>query len=129
MAMIFGHINEYGRALVRLMLRVTSNSDSHETEVWVDTGFTGDLLLPETMVNQWALTPSAMVEAALADGSRSELVTFSCEVEWFGESRVIEVIASQGRIPLLGVGLLLGHRLVVDYEQLTLSIESPTRKM
>ncbi len=121
--MIYGRIDEYGRALFHLSLRATPSLASQEMEVWVATGFTGDLVLPETLVDQLGLLQSAMVEAALADGSLSELVTYSCEVEWFGDSRVIEVIASQGRIPLLGVGLLLGHRLVVDYEQLTLSIE------
>ena len=126
--MIFGRIDEYGRALIDLSLRATPDSNFEDMEVWVDTGFTGDLLLPESLVNRLALSPSAIVEAVLADGSQNELVTYSCTVDWFGESRVIEVIANQGRIPLLGVGLLLGHRLFVDYEQLTLSIESPTRK-
>lgn len=120
--MIFGRIDEYGRALINLTLRATPSSASQEIAVWVDTGFTGDLILPEQLVMQWGLSSSAIVEAVLADGSQSELVTYSCEVDWFGESCIIEVIANQGRIPLLGVGLLLGHRLVVDYEQMTLSM-------
>ena len=120
--MIFGRIDEYGRTLLNLSLRATPNAASLEIEVWVDTGFTGDLILPESLVIQWRPSSSAIVEAVLADGSQSELVTYSCEVNWFREPCVIEVIANQSRIPLLGVGLLLGHRLVVDYEQMTLSI-------
>ena len=57
------------------------------------------------------------------DGEFVAIEPVSGVVDWFGESRAIEVIASRGRIPLLGVGRLLGHRLVVDYDQLTLSIE------
>jgi len=92
-------------------------------EVWVDTGFTGELVLSQTLVNDLGLTQSAMVAASLADGSQSFLATFSCFIDWFGQSREIEVVANQGHFPLLGVGLLLGRRLVLDYQQLTLSIE------
>jgi clan AA aspartic protease len=121
--MIIGRIDEFGRALLVVSLRATSNAPSQELEVWVDTGFTGELVLSESQVNQLGLPQSAMVAAALADGSESVLQTFSCVIDWFGESRAIEVVASQGRMPLLGVGLLWGHRFVVDYEQLTLSLE------
>lgn len=46
-------------------------------EVWVDTGFTGDLGLPESLVNPLGLAQSAIIEAVLDDGSQSELVTDS----------------------------------------------------
>ena len=104
--MIFGRIDEYGRALLDLSLRATPSSASQVMEVWVDTGFTGDLVLPESLVNQLGLAQSAIIETVLADGSQSELVTYSCAVDWFGETYVIEVIANQGHVPLLGVGLL-----------------------
>ena len=47
----------------------------------------------------------------------------SCIVEWFGMWKQIEVIASQGTFPLLGVGLLAGHHLEIDYKVLPLTIE------
>ncbi len=34
---------------------------------------------------------------------------------WFGQLREIEVVASDVETPLLGVTMMLGHRLVVDY--------------
>ncbi len=92
-------------------------------DVWIDTGFTAELVVPKSHVEAWGLTESAMVAAALADGTQNVLMTYSCELEWFGETRMIEVIASEGRIPLLGVGLLLGHRLIADYNDLTLTVE------
>jgi len=33
------------------------------------------------------------------------------------------VMPIEGEYPLLGIGLLIGHRLVVDYTQLTITIE------
>lgn len=121
--MIVGHVDEYGRSLVPVTLRATDCSEARGIDVWVDTGFTGELVLSATLVRELQLTPSAIVTAALADGSKSVMETYSCEVEWFGVSRTIEVIANSGQLPLLGVGLLLGHRLVVDYDRLVVTIE------
>ena len=121
--MLDGRIDEFGRALLFVSIRATQIAAGQSLEVWVDTGFTGDLVVSKELVLQLGLPQSAMVAAALADGSKSILETFSCVVDWFGESREFEVIASEGRIPLIGVGLLLGHRLFVDYDQLTLTID------
>ena len=121
--MFAGHVDEFGRAVISVSLRATPEATPVNLDVWIDTGFTGELVLPEKLVTQLALSQSAMVTAGLADGSQSLLATFSCEVDWFGEFRTIEAIANQGQFPLLGVGLLLGHRLAVDYNALTLSIE------
>ena len=35
----------------------------------------------------------------------------------------MEVIANNGPMPLLGIGLLNSHRLVVDYTELIVSLE------
>ena len=51
------------------------------------------------------------------------LESFTCFLDWFGEDRAVEVIANDGEYPLLGIGLLVGHRLVVDDTQLTVTIE------
>jgi len=51
-------------------------------------------------------------------------------VEEFGRALVTLTIRANhnaepndGEYPLLGIGLLVGHRLVIDYTQLTVSIE------
>ena len=44
-------------------------------------------------------------------------------LNWFGEDVAVEVIANDSEYPLLGVGMLVAHRLIVDYTQLTVTIE------
>ncbi|MCE9552544.1 MAG: hypothetical protein K8T91_04090 [Planctomycetes bacterium] len=66
---------------------------------------------------------SGSVDAVLADGSQMELNTYSCDIEWFGTVRNLEVIANAGECPLLGVGLLLGLELRIDYRNLRLTLE------
>ena len=55
--------------------------------------------------------------------SATVLEVYSCLIEWFGHVQQIEVIANTGTSPLLGVGLLQGHRLIIDYTACTVTIE------
>jgi clan AA aspartic protease len=93
-----------------------------DLDVWIDTGFTGELVLPQAQVTALALPLGPAVTAALADGSQTQMDTYLCLVEWFGEWKTIEVIANQGRFPLLGVGLLLDHELHIDYRAKTVMV-------
>ena len=115
---MIGRVDSAGRALLGVTLR--SGDASEELEVWIDTGFTGDLVLPQSVIDDWQLAQSGSVDAILADGSQIELSTYSCVIDWFGKARPLEVIANDGDFPLLGVGLLLGKELRVNYRSLTL---------
>jgi clan AA aspartic protease len=86
-------------------------------EAWVDTGFTADLVLPQKTIDALALPHSGSVDAILADGSQVRLDTHSCFVDWFGINWPLEVVANDGEYPLLGVGLLLGLELTVNYNR------------
>jgi clan AA aspartic protease len=117
-----GFIDASGRALLRIEVQSDSVSVAHALEVWIDTGFTGDLVLPRPTIEQMALRRSGSVDAVLADGSRTELNTYSCFVHWFGSPRQLEVIANDGEAPLLGVGMLLGLELRATYRTMELSL-------
>ena len=80
------------------------------------------------MIHQLGLIKSGSIDAILADGSQTELETYSCKIRWFDQERNLEVIANDGQVPLLGVGLLLGKELRIDYTNLSLSL-LPASKM
>jgi clan AA aspartic protease len=117
-----GRIDESGRALLEIELRPTANSSVSMVDVWIDTGFTGDLVLPSRMIDALRLSKSGSVDAILADGSAILVTTYTCLLNWFGEVRQLEVIANQGEQPLLGVGLLLGLELSINYRSLKLTL-------
>ena len=94
-----------------------------ELDAWIDTGFTGELVLPQNHIQSLALPIGPKVRAGLADGSEVELDTFTCLLDWFGEWKQIEVVANQGRFPLLGVGLLLDRALHIDFCANKLTVE------
>jgi clan AA aspartic protease len=117
-----GRVDDSGRALVRLTAKAGTLSPSLEIEAWVDTGFTGELVLPQFLISRLGLLQSATVSAELGDGSSVTLKTFSCVINWFDREQQIEVVANEGSFPLLGVGLLQEHTLTINYAARTLSI-------
>jgi len=121
---VAGIVDSSGRAIVRVRLKNPAAAAARDAEldVWIDTGFTGELVLPKQHVDALNLPLGPSVKVRLADGSEIELDSYLCAVEWFGEWKEIEIVANQGEFPLLGVGLLLDHVLSVDYQSMTLTL-------
>lgn len=118
-----GHVDRHGRALVTVSVRPSDAGAAREIEVWIDTGFNGDLVLPQQQIDDLALPQSGTVKAILADGSEIALKRHVCLIDWFGEERDLEVVANDGEYPLLGVGMLVGHDLHISYRSGNITIE------
>ena len=118
-----GLVDVKGRALLTVLVGASAVQAETPVEVWVDTAFTGELVLPKATIQFLGLEPSLVIDAVLGDGQLAEVDTFVGWINWFGEPREIEVIASEKQTALLGVMLMLDHRLEVDYRTLTLSLE------
>ena len=118
-----GSVDRGGRALVSISVRASDVAAAHEIQVWIDTGFTGDLGLPQQQIEDLTRPLSGTVKAILADGSEVTLKRYVCLIDWFGEERDLEVVANEGEYPLLGVGLLLGHDLRISYRSGEIAIE------
>ncbi len=118
-----GNVDNSGRALIELCLRPSEVAEPTRLTAWVDTAFTGELILPRSTIQKLKLPQSAAVTAGLADGTQVVLETFSCIVEWFGRRKIVEVVGNDGQVSLLGVGMLLDRKLEIDYRSRTLLIE------
>jgi hypothetical protein len=51
------------------------------------------------------------------DESLRALESYVCHVDWFGASVSAQVIANEGKLPLLGTELLAGRLLQIDYRE------------
>ena len=118
-----GLVDSQGRALLTIPIRTAQEATALPVEAWIDTGFTGELVMPRSQIDRLGLKPGLIVRAILADGRDSRLKTFVAWIDWFGETMEIEVVAGEGQTVLLGVGLLLGRRLTVDYGSFDLTLE------
>jgi predicted aspartyl protease len=98
-----GIVDTGGRSLIAIKLKKNVDSaDEAWMDVWIDTGFTGELVLPKAAIEALSLEKSGSVDAILADGSQTELSTFTCTMEWFGATKTLEIISNDGEYPLLG---------------------------
>lgn len=94
----------------------------------VDTGFSGDICIPIDIAVGLGLELVRRTKVELADGSsRSELL-FAGLVRFVGEERDVEILVTDRDDPLVGVGLLAGCRLAIDFTRGTLSLTRPNKK-
>jgi predicted aspartyl protease len=113
-----GRVDDSLRALIDVRVGIKRSVQSTVITVWIDTAFDGFFVFPRTMIDELGLKQEALAEAVLADGSHVTLESFVCYVDWFGE-----VLANEGKLPLLGTEFLANHRLVVDYTVGIVSID------
>jgi clan AA aspartic protease len=116
-------VDQQGRALLDVPVSPALNGAYSPVTAWIDSAFDGHLVFPHELIERLQLESLVETEAILADGSKVTLETFVCFVDWFGKRLPLQVIANQGRFPLLGTGLLAQRVLHIDYTKQTLSLD------
>lgn len=112
--MINGRISE-GKATIPVIFRLPSQPDFSVNFV-IDSGFNGYLTLPIQAVNLMNLPLYSSITARLADGSETVLSVHLATIIWDDVEKVVPVLAS-GSKPLLGVALMEGYHLEIDFEE------------
>jgi len=117
-----GFVDEKLRALISVPVMATKAGDRTEITVWVDTAFNGGLVTPHEHIELLELVKESSAEAILADGQTVELETYACFLDWFGSTYETQIVANDGKYPLLGTLLLSGPKLEIDYEARTVAL-------
>lgn len=99
--MITGKIVNNQEAIIEL--EVAGVVNPQKIEAVVDTGFTGELMLPGDLIDLLGFPRVGELPITLGDGM----------VLWQGEERIVQVLRTDGK-PLIGMSLLYGNRLIVD---------------
>ena len=110
--MIRGKVNQTGQA--RVTLEMLGRSGLFQpVEVVLDTGFTGDILLPPDTIQNLEVSRSPAINARLASGQEILLPCWRGIVLWHDKPHIV-VVAESGGEPLLGMNLLQGSRVTLD---------------
>lgn len=96
-------------------VEVAGSRSSARVAAVLDTGFDGDLCLPIGLAIQLGLELRSTVTIELADGSRSEELVFAGRVIDEGQERPVTIFLTHAQDALLGLGLLRGRRVVLDF--------------
>ena len=119
--MITGSVTPDRQARVVLSV-CDSGGQPQQTDVVLDTGFTGSLALPSARCASLGLRLSGARPAVLADGSRVQLPVYRATVLWDGRRRSILALGTGGTA-LIGMSLLYGSLVtleIVDGGQVTI---------
>ena len=120
---MIGTVNEKGRALSEISISNQVDGSYTRATAWIDTAFDGHLVFPLRLIEQLKLASLAEAEAILADGTKVTMETYLCFIDWFGARFPLQVVANDGRFPLLGVSLLAPNVLHIDYMTKQLRLE------
>ena len=112
--MIRGKVNEKGQALVAVEA-LARDGWFQPLEFVLDTGFTGDLLLPANAIQRLQVVPHNEINASLADGQDVQLRGWQVSVLWHDRIRRVVIAQADGE-PLVGMGLLQGSRVTIDVQ-------------
>lgn len=110
--MIEGSVNAAYEAVVTLPLRGPSGHILN-IEAVVDTGYSGFLTLPPTMVAELELPFQSRGRATLANGSEVMFDIYNVTVLWEGQPRYVDAYVADAT-PLAGMLLLDSHSLHVE---------------
>lgn len=118
-----GFVDESLRALLDVSVAVDKDAHKETIRVWVDTAFNGGLVIPRPLIERLGLKQASTTQAILADGHAVDLETFTCHIEWFGNTYRTQVVDNDGEYPLLGTTLLANRKLTIDYSAKTVVLE------
>ncbi len=85
----------------------------HTIPFVLDTGFTGQLLLPERYIRRLGIRMDRSSTGRLASGEMTEIATGTATVIWQGRRRSVRVLQLDSE-PLLGMEFLWNHRITID---------------
>lgn len=120
-----GFVNQNCEAMMPIVVG-RDNKPTQLVEALIDTGFTGFLSLPLSMIEALDLPWIFSDSVTLGDGSEVVFQMYRAIVIWDGQFKVVDVAASESE-PLLGMSLLYGFKLQVEaVERGTVAIEAMT---
>lgn len=89
------------------------NGKERQIEAIIDSGFTGSLTLPRSVVASLGLVYQGFFPGLLADGSEQLFDLYSATVMWDRRRREVEVVAAEGAT-LAGMSLLTGYEVTMQ---------------
>ena len=92
---------------------VAENGEIHTVQAVLDTGFDGELSLPESLISELGFPLYDDFVSTMADGRKAKFLGYDGNIVWHGRRRSVLVLQNAGE-PLLGMRLLWRNRITID---------------
>jgi clan AA aspartic protease len=109
--MMHGRVNQSCEAILPIVIK--NNSTTQLVDAVIDTGFSGFLTLPLSIITALDLTWKGRDLATLGDGTSCIFEVYIAIVIWDGQYRTIDINESE-TLPLIGMQLLRGFDLRIQ---------------
>jgi clan AA aspartic protease len=109
--MMQGMVNQGCEAILPVVVK--SSATTQLVDAVIDTGFSGFLTLPSSIIAALDLTWKGRDVATLGDGTSCIFDVYIATVIWDGEYRTVDINESE-TAPLIGMGLLRGYDLQIQ---------------
>jgi clan AA aspartic protease len=113
--MMQGFVNQSCEAIISVVVG-HSKARQQMVQTVIDTGFTGSLSLPISIIESLELPWIFRDSATLGDGSEVLFDMYRASIIWHGQYQVVDVAASEAE-PLIGMSLLFGSKLYIEAVQ------------
>ena len=110
--MIEGKVDDNLEARIELSLELLGG-DVAVIDATIDTGYSGKLVLPRSLLEESGLPMLTLRRVMLADGTFDEWPRYDAVVLWHGVRTHVDILGSEGEI-LVGMELMKGSRLTID---------------
>lgn len=110
--MMQGFVNQNCEAMIQIAVGHASKRKQMVNAV-IDTGFTGFLSLPQSIITSLELPWHFRDLGTLGDGSEVIFEMYKATVIWDGREQIVDVAASEAD-PLIGMSLLYGFKIQIE---------------
>ena len=113
--MSVGYVREFGGQLLP-MYPIYIEGPSGKSDVYIaqiDTGFSGQVILPRNTIQELELEIARVIEARFANSKVEEVNEYRAALFWDGNWREVSVLET-GDTPLIGMELLRGSSVCFD---------------
>ena len=110
--MTSGHVTVTRKPLVPITI-LDSHGNSRTVRAILDTGFTGQILLPERIVDRLGLTMDRFSHGRPVGDQFIQIPTGLATIIWRGDQHRVHVL-QLGTEPLLGMEFLWNHRITIN---------------
>ena len=98
-----------------LPVHISGPAGAVTVDAMIDTGFNGELTLPQTQIEALGLSEAIATEVTLADGRTRDVPLYDATAK-FDESSRAMFVTKAPTSPLLGTSLLWEFSLCIDFE-------------
>ena len=110
--MMSGYINTNREAILQIAI-LGDNKKLKSIKAVIDTGFTGDLTLPQSTIDDLGFILRGFQKVTLGDGSTQYFDMYVGSVIWDGQVRQVEIHVAETD-SLIGMGLLEEYKLEIN---------------